>query len=534
MQRQYRERVARLDDGVRIAELVATLSYGADLGLGQPMSHCMRQTVIALRLADILGADQQEREATYYLGLMINSYCHADAAEQASWFGDDIAFKAVAFELMGMSTAQMVSFLLRKAAENGSGWERAQRIATLPTGRRRIASWVTTHAALGSQMAVELGLSSAVQTAVSQAYEQWDGKGYPNALHGEDICLATRVVQLAGAVEVYDRHRGPDQAVAAARRHREGEFDPHVIDAFCSNAHDVLDELDEEASWDAVLDAEPWPQRRVNDGDLDDALEAIGDAVDLKSPHLAGHSRGVASLAAEGARVAGMDARSTTDLHRAGLVHDLGRLGVSNALWDRPAPLTDSEQERVRLHPYLTDRMLARVPALSKSRVIASRHHERLDGSGYPHGLTASSLSSSDRLLAAADSYHAMTEPRPYRTPFPDTVAARRLTEEVKAGRLDGDAVASILVAAGHRAPSARRQPSGLTAREVEVLGLLARGHTNKQIARLLAISPKTVSNHIEHVYSKLGVGSRASATLCAIQQGLVGSYEAPTGPALG
>jgi HD-GYP domain-containing protein (c-di-GMP phosphodiesterase class II) len=342
------------------------------------------------------------------------------------------------------------------------------------------------------------------------------------------------VVQLAGAVEVHDRRRGRDRAVAATRRHRGGEFDPSVVDAFCTNARDVLEGLDEAASWDAVLDTEPWPQPRVTDDDLDAALEAIGDAVDLKSPHMAGHSRGVARLAAEGARVAGMDARDTTALRRAGLVHDLGRLGVSNALWDQPAPLTDAEKERVRLHPYLTDRMLARVPALSTSRVIASRHHERLDGSGYTHGLTAASLTASDRLLAAADTYHAMTEPRPYRTSFPDDVAARRLNDEVEAGRLDGDAVASILVSAGHRAPPARRPPAGLTAREVEVLKLLARGNTNKQIARLLVMSPKTASNHIEHIYSKLSVNSRAAATLCAIQEGLVGSYEAPTGTVVG
>ena len=530
------QRVGRPEDGVRIAELVATLSYGADLGLGQPMAHCMRQTVIALRLADLLGASQRDREATYYLGLLISSYCHADAAEQASWFGDDIALKADGFELMGMNTAQMVAFVLRKASEHGTGWERAQRIATLPTsGRRRIASFLTTHSALGAQMAVQLGLPTSVRLAVSQAYEQWDGKGYPNALHGEAICLATRVVQLAGVVEVYDRVRDVNQAVAAARRHGGGQFDPGVVDAFCSHARAVLEGLDEAASWDAVLEAEPWPQPRVDDAEP--RRRPRGDRRCRRHEVPAsGRSLSRCGAPGGGGRPRGRDGRHRPRRRcdRAGLVHDLGRLGVSNALWDRPAPLTDTERERVRLHPYLTDRMLARVPALSASREIASRHHERLDGSGYPHGLTAASLSASDRLLAAADSYHAMTEPRPYRTPFPDDVAARRLNEEVVAGRLDGDAVANILVAAGHRAPPARRNPAGLTAREVEVLKLLARGSTNKQIARLLTISPKTASNHIEHIYSKLRVSSRAAATLCAIQQGLVGSYEGPAGTVVG
>ena len=195
-------------------------------------------------------------------------------------------------------------------------------------------------------------------------------------------------------------------------------------------------------------------------------------------------------------------------------------------MWDKPGPLTEAERERVRLHPYLTDRMLSRVTALADARVMAARHHERLDGSGYPHGLTAGSLSRGDRLLAAADSYHAMTEPRPYRTAVPERVAAERLLGEVRSGRLDADAVNAVLRAAGHRAPALRTRPSGLTVREVEVLQLLARGHTTRQIAQQLKVTPKTASNHVEHIYAKLGVTSRASATLCAIQHGLVGSFE--------
>jgi DNA-binding CsgD family transcriptional regulator len=213
-------------------------------------------------------------------------------------------------------------------------------------------------------------------------------------------------------------------------------------------------------------------------------------------------------------------------LRRAGLVHDLGRLGVSNSIWDKPAPLGSAELERVRLHPYLTDRMLARVAALGRSREIAARHHERLDGSGYPRGLTAGSLTPSDRLLAVADVYHAMTEPRPHRPPLDAEQASRELGAEVRAGRLDGDAVRAVLQAAGHRAPARRTWPAGLTAREIEVLGLLARGHTNRQIAQHLVVTAKTVSNHVEHLYVKIGVRSRAAATLYATQHGLMGSFE--------
>jgi HD-GYP domain-containing protein (c-di-GMP phosphodiesterase class II) len=266
--------------------------------------------------------------------------------------------------------------------------------------------------------------------------------------------------------------------------------------------------------------------RRVSGTELDDVLEAMADLVDLKSPYLAGHSRGVANLAAEGARMSGLPEAEQVKLYRAGLLHDLGRLGVSNAIWDKEGTLTDVEHDRVNQHPYLTDKMLLGIPALAPSREIAARHHERLDGSGYPRGVTAATLTPADRILAAADVYHAMTEPRPYRPPRTAGDAATQLRSEVRAGRLDGDAVDAVLRASGHRAAQRHEGPAGLTARELEVLGLLARGHPNKQIARLLGVTPKTVSNHVEHVYTKLGVGSRAAATLFATQHGLVGSYE--------
>jgi HD-GYP domain-containing protein (c-di-GMP phosphodiesterase class II) len=513
--------------GVRLAELVATLSYAADLGLGQPMAHCMRQTVISLRLGGLAGATDSELEATYYLGLMMNVYCHADAAEQAKWFGDDISFKGDGFDLLDMSTARMISSLVRRLGSHGGGMARARRVAAFPlAGIPQMMAFLTTHSTLGSQFAAKIGLDDAVCAAIQQAYEQWDGKGYPGRLRGEEICLPARLVQLASPAEVFSRRRGIEAALSIARRHRGTQFDPAVVDLFCDRAPELLDGLDQAASWDAILDSEPQLSRRVAGDSLDAVLEAMADLVDLKSPYLAGHSRGVANLASEAARVSGYPEEDVRTLRRAGLVHDLGRLGVSNAIWDKPGSLTEAESERVRLHPYLTDRMLARVTALGRSRDIAARHHERLDGSGYPRGLTAASLTPSDRLLAAADVYHAMTEPRPHRGPLEPGDASRQLRAEATAGRLDGQAVDAVLTAAGHRAPARRGWPGGLTAREVEVLGLLARGNSNRQIAQRLVVSPKTAANHVEHIYAKLGVSSRAAATLYATQHGLMGTFE--------
>ncbi len=513
--------------GVRVAELVATLSYAADLGLGQPLEHSMRQTVIALRLADMIGASERERAATYYLGLLMNTYCHADAAEQSRWFGDDISFKGDSFELLDKNTAQIIAFIIRRVGSHGNGAARARRLAAFPgTGVKEMMSFLTTHSTLGAQFAERIGLDETACGAIRQAFEQWDGKGYPARLRGEEICLPARLVQLTGPVEVFARQRGTEAARIFVDRHRGTQFDPAVADLFCDGARDLLDGLDEAARWDAILDSEPALRRRVAGADLDDVLEAMADLVDLKSPYLAGHSRGVARLAGHAARSLGCSAEDVTAVRRAGFLHDLGRLGVSNSIWDKPGPLSEGERERVRLHPYLTDRMLARVDALKRSREIAARHHERLDGSGYPHGLTAAALTRLDRLLAAADVYHAMSEPRPYRAPLDPEQASRALQDEAQAGRLDGEAVNAVLKAAGARTPARPGGPGGLTAREVEVLVLLARGNSDRQIAQKLVVAPKTASNHVQNIYAKLGISSRAAATLFASQHGLIGAFE--------
>jgi len=501
-------------DNVRIAEVVAMLSYAADLGLGQPMAHCMRQTVIALRLADLVGATEGEREATFYLGLMMNVYCHADAAEQAKWFGDDIGFKGDGFEMLDMNTAQMIAFVVRRVGSHGSAVARARRLAAFAVaGQKHVVTFLTTHSTLGAQFAERIGLADEVCLAIRQAYEQWDGKGYPHHLRGEEISLPARLVQLASPIEIFDRRRGVQAARAIARRNSGAQFDPALVELFCDRAPELLDGLDHASDWDAVLDAEPELSRRVTGAGLDEVLVAMADLVDLKSPYLAGHSRGVANLVTAAARISGHSEKDVSTVRRAALVHDLGRLGVSNAIWDKPGALTEAEYERVRLHPYLTDRMLVRLTALAPSREIAARHHERLDGSGYPRGLTATSLTPLDRLLAAADVYHAKTEPRPHRPALEPQQASRELRAEVAAGRLDGEAVDAVLRAAGHRAPARRGWPGGLTAREVEVLGLLARGRSNKQMAQRLVVAPKTVANHVEHIYLKIGVSSRAGAT---------------------
>jgi HD-GYP domain-containing protein (c-di-GMP phosphodiesterase class II) len=520
----------RASGSVKLAELVATLSLATDLGRGQPMEHTIRQTRIALRLADRLDVADDDRIATYYTGLLDSVYCHADAHEQATWFGDDIGVKADTYEA-DFDTVRGLILMLRRLGAGEAGLARARRIASFPLrGWRQVDEFLRTHSALQSEFAQRIGLPASVTQALAHSYERWDGKGVPDGLESEQIPLAVRLVALADVVEVHHRRGGLEAARAVARERRGGQLDPRLVDRFCDAAGELLADLGPDPSWSEVIEAEPGLDRVVGGAELDGVLVAMADLVDMKSPHMAGHSRGVANLAAEAGRVMRMPDAEQIALRRAGYVHDLGRLGVSNAIWDKRGPLAAAELERVRLHPYLTDRMLAGVAALQSVRALAARHHERLDGSGYPSGLSGADLSPADRILAAADVYHALTEPRPYRDAHAPEAAASVLRDEVPRGRLDGDAVNAVLTAAGQRAPARREWPGGLTAREVEVLGLLARGHSNKQIASRLVVAPKTVSSHVEHIYAKLGVSSRARATLFATQHGLVGSFEPKIG----
>ena len=264
------------------------------------------------------------------------------------------------------------------------------------------------------------------------------------------------------------------------------------------------------------------PRRHLTDEQLDETCRAIADFVDIKSPWTLGHSSGVAELAEAAAWRLGLPAEQVTELRRAALVHDLGRVGVPNSIWDRPGPLTADERERVRLHPYLTERVLAHAPALAPLAVTAARHHERLDGSGYHRACGAASLPLAARVLAAADVYHALTEPRPHRPALDAGEARDVLKREVADGRLDAQAAEAVLHAAGHKERIDRPRPAGLTEREIEVLRLVARGNTNQAIARELSISAKTVGRHVEHIYEKTGCSTRASASLFAVEHDLL------------
>jgi HD-GYP domain-containing protein (c-di-GMP phosphodiesterase class II) len=365
---------------------------------------------------------------------------------------------------------------------------------------------------------VRIGLDGPVVEALAHAYERWDGKGHPAGLRGDAVPLAVRIVVVARDADLASRAADPRELL---RSRRGKAYDPAVVDAFEGAGREALSELAGADEWELALAGEPEPASLVEAGALDALLAAFADFADLKSPWIRGHSRVVGALAEEAARHAGLDEAACADLRRAGLVHDLGRVAIENGIWDKPGPLTTAERERVRLHPYFTERILARCDSLAGLVGPASSHHERLDGSGYHRSLAADALPTASRILAAADVFAALTADRPHRPALAEADAAREL--EAEAGRLDPDAVACVLAAAGRReAPRPAAWPAGLTDREVEVLRLIARGRTNREVAGRLVIAPKTVGRHVENLYRKLGVSSRAAAALFAMEHRLL------------
>jgi HD-GYP domain-containing protein (c-di-GMP phosphodiesterase class II) len=393
-----------------------------------------------------------------------------------------------------------------------------------------VADMINQHAAMTRALGEQLGLPDPVLDALGSAYETWDGRGWPGELKGDEVPIAARLAQLAEFVEVAHRVGGVAAAKSLARDRADKQFDPNLAELLCAEAEMILSGLDDVETWDAVIDAEPALAVVLSSERFDAALLAIANFVDLKSPYSLGHSRAVADLAAAAGAQLGLSEAELRTLRRAGLVHDFGRLGVSNAIWDKRGTLGVGEWERVRLHPYLTERMLQRSAVLAPLGAIAVQHRERLDGSGYPRGLTGPAIARPARILGAADAYQAMREPRPHRPERSAEEAAVELRADVKAGRLDGDVVEATLGAAGHRVSRRREGPAGLTAREVEVLRLLARGLSNKEIAKRLVISPKTAGNHIEHIYSKIDASTRAKASLFAMRHGLLPEEEFAAG----
>jgi HD-GYP domain-containing protein (c-di-GMP phosphodiesterase class II) len=492
--------------------------------MGRPVERILRQTVVALRLAELSGTTDEDRVAAYYTSLLTWVGCAADTSDIASLFGDEAELYADTHDgdLAGTS---MALFVARHLGNGSSGLRRLGMVGRfLLTAGSSVEVVMRSHCQAAGELASRLELGNDVRRPLLQAFERWDGRGIPGDEGGDRLAPAIRLVHLADGIEAFHHVGGPSAALEVARRRRGTQFDPDLVDCFLTHHDAILAGLDGIAAWDEVIALDPRLGATLRQEQLDVALEALADFADLKSPSRTGHSRAVAALAVATGRQLGLAEPDVVLLRQAALVQDIGMIGVSSAVWDTEASWSLGQRERARTHPYLSQRMLARVPGLAPAGRLAALHHERLDGSGYPSGLPGDVLPLPARVLAACDVFQALGEPRPHRPAGSPADAVHMLKEEVRAGRLDGEVVAAVLVAAGHRRGRRPELPGGLTAREAEVLVQLARGRSNPQIAGDLQVSRKTVSSHLEHVYAKLGVRTRTEAALFAMRHGLVPS----------
>lgn len=510
--------VTSSETSVSRGELLGALSLAIDLGLGMPMETMQRTAIVAQRLARAADLGTTETDAAYYLALLRFVGCSSSSHSDSLLFGDELRAAA----LMTADDSEVMGTLRHSIGPGEAAHTRAlmfgKAVAFALSGQMREQHAM--HCEAAALIADRLDMPEAVRKGIVQSYERWDGRGTPNGVAADALTPAIRAVHVATLATILARSL-PPKGVGAAILARAGrQLDPKLAKLFAGNARDLLEGLDGDLTA-MLLESEPQAQAFAG-LTLDRALEAVADFGDLKTPHMLGHSRRVATLAADAASRASLPLNDIALIRRAGLVHDVGRLGVPEKLWIKTGPLTAAEQERIRLHSYLTERVFAGSPMLSEIGRIGGSHHERLDGSGYHRGTGAGAQTAAMRLLAAANAYCALTEPRPHRPTLTGDEAARELIAEAKGGKLDQRSVDAVLAAAG--AAPLRRRAAGiaLSEREIEVLRLLAGQQSTKQIARALDISPKTVERHITHIYGKIGVTTRAGAALYATDQGLL------------
>jgi len=514
-----------MGDSLRLADLLGALSIVADLGFGLPGEEAMRSCLIGTGLAREVGVTEEEVADTFYASLLLHVGCTAFSHETAAVFGDElqntravartnfadpreVLTRFVPEATRGMSARSRVTagaFIVIKGKDFGKRYETASCEVARATSRR-------------------IGLGDGVQRSVYEVHEWWNGGGAPRGIKGEEIALPARVARVAAEAARFSEIGGAELAIDAVRRRSGGVLDPSIVEVFVANGPRLVGEAGTGDPRERILEVEPKPVAERHPGELSDVAAAFGDLADLKTPFTHGHSREVERLATSAAARLGVDAATTARLQVAALLHDIGRVGVSNAVWEKRGALTAAEWEQVRMHPYYSERILATSSALAPMAQLAGMHHERVDGSGYHRGCKARDIPLAARVLAAADAFHAMTQARPHREAMTREQAAEQLGKDARTSRLDPDAVSAVLDVAGQLKPARRRdlRPAGLSDREVEVLRLVARGCSNPEIAKRLYLSRRTAEHHVQHIYAKIGVSSRASAALFALEHDLL------------
>jgi DNA-binding CsgD family transcriptional regulator len=514
------------NQGVRLAELLATVSLASDLAHDVPAESALRDTLLSVRLAHAAGWPDGDLSDVFYLALLYHVGCTGAVSFQSRMgAGDDVSVRRWLSEVDFADRPEMMRIAVARLARQWGPRQWAAGVAGFIRESGSAPEAFASVAEVAVRLSERLGASPTVTAALGHTYARWDGKVFPNLPDRDRQSALARLVHLVHVAQTYHQVGGIEAANATVRDRSGGEFDPELARLWLDNSHELLGRIGPESVWDEVLEAEPEPHLWVAPSHLDEVSRALADFVDLKSPFTRGHSPQLASLVEGAASELGMAPAEVATLRRAAQVHDLGNVSIPELIWGKRGPLNPSERARVQLHAYHTQRILTVSPALRACGEFAGLHHERIDGSGYHRGLPAAALPLGARLLVAAEVYQAMTEERSWRPALEPATAAAELRREVADGKLDRRAGDAVLAAAGHPLKpgrAGRSWPAGLTDREVEVLRLLGRAQSNKQIAASLHLSDATVHTHLINVYGKIGVNTRAGATLFALEHDLI------------
>ena len=400
---------------IALSEVISGLSYALDLTEGEPPGHAVRSCLIGMRVAGEIGLDAETRSHLYYALLLKDAGCSANSARMAALFGaDDHRAKRTSKRVNWSGRFPAFVWAVRTVAPGGTLRRRVDRLLAIKAEGEVTRALMQARCDRGADIARLLGFEAETAEGIRTLDEHWDGQGQPRNLRGEEIPLIGRILCLAQTAEIFWADNGVDAAWEVARHRSGGWFDPALVEAFSAVCRDT-------AFWESLREADlaAWepPDRvlNVDEARLDAIAYAFAGVIDAKSPWTYRHSDRACVIVLGLAAALGADDEELSDLRRAALLHDVGKLAVSNRILDKPGPLTEGEFALIREHPVVTRRILERVPGFGALAPVAAAHHERLDGSGYPQGLAGDELTMPMRLLAVADVYEALTSERPYR-----------------------------------------------------------------------------------------------------------------------
>lgn len=512
-------------DHTALVEVLGAFAFAADLGAGQPVGHALRTVGLGMTLADRLSLSDADRLRAFHTSFLAHAGCTAGTGDFAAITANEMAAYGDLFALDPTDSADIVAWLTRHRSRDVSDSDIRRTLGEMGPTMREHTRGVCE---VGQRLAELIGLPDETAVAVKYTFEFWDGSG-PYGIGQEAIPIASRLALAALTADSVHHLHGWSEVLVAMQRRSGTMLDPMIAEAVRSLPEPPLSDNGDaswessERLWQSVLALEP-ASSSPDVQDLERVVEAFANFADIKNASNYGHARDTARLACGIARRFGMHEGEVRTLRWAALLHDLGNVTVPVALLQRLRPPTAYESEQIRLHPYYTERVLSRISGLREAARLAGMHHECLDGSGSYRGLSSKAITLTARILAVADRYDELV--KELRSENAETAEEAVAKLEAEAGdRFDLDCVRALraeIRGTRSRRPLRRSRPKGLTDREVEVLRLIAKGLTNREMAAELTLSERTIGRHIENIYNRLGVSSRAATTLFALEHELL------------